>query len=175
MATDFINKDVRHVVCESSYLSATYGTGRIVNLTIDQDIDNGKLLNKGAFLKPEVYQGGIPEKGDEVYLVLNVPLIYENYTTDMQAEHYFYNAANTNLRSYPLFATDIFTVSQDGIKAIDEKPVEGNLVISDGVDIKEVAKGTDVDANGFVGEIIEEVYKSNGLSYRIEVIKNQTV
>ena len=93
----------------------------------------------------------------------------------MQAEHYFYNAANTNLRSYPLFTTDIFTVSQDGIKAIGEKPVEGNLVISDGVDIKEVAKETDVSANGFVGEIIEEVYKSNGLSYRIEVIKNQTV
>lgn len=181
MATKLINYDDIHVVAESSYLGATYGDGRILSMAIEQDIDNGKLLAKGDYLKPEIYKGKVPAKGDKVYLVLNPVTIAETYTTAMQAEKYFYNAASdfaggyvNGLRCYPLQETDVFTVSAKGIKALATEPVVGNYVVSSGVDIAESA--TDASAtNGFVGKIIEKVIKSDGAHYRIEVIQNKTV
>lgn len=178
MATKLINYNDVHVVAESSYLQATYGMGRIISMVVDEDIDNGKLLAKGDYIKPEIYQGVTPTSTSQVYLVLNPATIAENYTSAMQAGKYFYNAASDSengyyngLRCYPLFPNDVFTVSAIGIKAIADAPVVGNYVVADGKNIKEVAK-TSVPTAAFYGRIIEAVTKSDGIHYRIEVVKN---
>ena len=181
MATNLINYKDLHVVAESSYLAATYGDGRILSMAIEQDIDNGKLLAKGEYLKPEIYKGKVPAITDKVYLVLNPPVITESYATAMQAEKYYFNDASdfamgyTNgLRCYPLQENDVFTVSAIGIKALATDPVVGNYVVSDGVDIAESATD-DSATNGFVGKIIEKVTKSDGAHYRIEVVQNKAI
>lgn len=162
----------RHVVCESSYLSATYGNERILNLKTAADIDNGKLAAKGAYISPEIYQMETPAGTSKVYLTLQTPLIYESELKSYQAEYNFYNAKEDIVRCYPLRADDIFTVSVEGIEALTEgqPPVVGNLVVADGHNIKEAAAGTDAKALGFAGRIIEKAANGN---YRIEVIKNQ--
>lgn len=175
MATKLINYNDIHTVCESSYLGATYGDGRILSMEINQDIDNGKLLAKGKYLRPEVYQGVVPTAANAVYLVLNPPLIAEEYTSAMQAEKYYYNEAMQRLRCYPLQPTDVFTVSEIGITKIDDSTelAVGQFVIANGVDLQ--ASATAPDTNGFVGEIIEKVRKHDGFRYRIEVKKNTEV
>ena len=99
----------------------------------------------------------------------------------MQAEKYFFNDASdfamgyTNgLRSYPLNKDDVFTVSAIGIRALADAPVVGNYVVNDGVDIVESATNESA-TNGFVGQIIEKVMKSDGAHYRIEVIQNKEI
>lgn len=175
MATKLINYSDIHTVCESSYLGATYGDGRILSMEINQDIDNGKLLAKGKYLRPEVYQGIVPAAGNAVYLVLNPPLIAEEYTSAMQAEKYYYNEANQTLRCYPLQPTDVFTVNEVGIKPVDDSTAleVGQFVVANGVDLQAAAAAP--TANGFVGEIIEKVRKHDGFRYRIEVVKNSEV
>ena len=149
-------------------------------MVIDQDIDNGKLLVKGEYVTPELYQGLVPTKKDKVFLVLNPPTIAENYTSAMQDPKYFYNAASDSakkyyngLRCYPLNENDVFTVSAIGIKAAaTDVVVNGaNYIVADGIDLKEVTADPKT-TNGFVGKVIEKVTKSNGVSYRIEVIQN---
>lgn len=169
MAFDNIKK---HVVCESSYLSATYGNGRIINMKSSADIDNGKLAAKGTYQNAEYYDMGTPAATSKVYLTLQTPLIYESELKSYQAEYNFYNAKNDLVRCYPLFSDDIFTVTADGITPLASggEPVVGNLVVADGHDLKEAAAGTNIKTIGFAGQIIEKA--ANG-SYRIEVLKNQ--
>lgn len=165
----------KHVVAESSLLKATI-TGGLVNLVdTAADVDNGKLVTKGEYIAPETYKMGTPAAKDKVYLTLQVPLIYENYTSGNQAEYNFYNEKGSVVRCYPLEEGDIFTVSAEGIKALASAPVVKNLVVAEGRDIKEVASGTAITNNGFAGRIIQKVTLSNGVNYRIEVIKNTTV
>ena len=173
MATNFMDFSKKHVIAESSLLKATI-TGRIVNLVLeDADIDNGKLVVKGEYLRPEVYAAVKPTETDKVYLTLQVPLIYEEYTPACQSEYNFFNAKGDVIRCYPLEQDDIFTVSENGIKALGDVPVKGNLVVANGFDITEVAADTDVANVGFAGRIIEKVARSGGNFYQIEVIKNE--
>lgn len=165
----------RHIVAESSLLKATI-TGRLVNLVdTAAHVDNGKLVTKGDYIAPETYKMGTPAVGDKVYLTLQAPLVYENYTSGNQAEYNFYNEKGSIVRCYPLEEDDIFTVSENAITALASAPVLNNLVVSDGRDIKEVAAVTDTATYGFVGRIIQKVTLSSGVNYRIEVIKNTTV
>ena len=118
MATSFINFSTKHAVAESTKLKATQ-IGNIWNIEAKADIDNGTIVKKGAYLRPEVYAedtattfaGKIIEKaanggfrvevtaiGEGEGLVLSVPLIYEEYTTRMQEESNFYNAKGDILR-----------------------------------------------------------------------------
>ena len=112
MATSFIDFSTKHAVAESTKLKATQ-IGNIWNIEAKEDIDNGTIVKKGKYLRPEVYQedtattfaGKIIEKaanggfrvevtaiGEGEGLVLSVPLIYEEYTTKMQEESNFFNA-----------------------------------------------------------------------------------
>lgn len=168
MAFDKINK---HVVAESSLLKATR-TGNIVNLLdTELDVDNGKLVAQGDYISPEVYQMKTPTATDIVYLTLQPPLIYEDYTSLDQNEHNFYNAKGNVVRCYPLEYGDVFTVSENGIIPLGGEVELNNLVIADGRNIKEVDSSTDV-TNAFVGKILDRVVKHNRISYRILVLKN---
>lgn len=162
----------KHVVCESSYLSAAYGCGRIINAKAAADIDNGRLVTKGAYQNAEYYEMGTPTATSKVYLTLQTPLIYESELKSYQAEYNFYNAKDDLVRCYPLFTDDIFTITADGITPLTSggEPVIGNLVVADGHNLKEAAAGTDIKTIGFAGQIIEKAANGN---YRIEVLKNQ--
>ena len=145
MATSFINFDNKHAVAESTNLKATI-VGNIWNIKATDDIDNGCIVKRGAYVAPEYYEeaeatefaGEIIEKaangnyrvlvtaiGDLEGLVLSVPLIYEEYTTRMQEESNFYNAKDDLLRVYQLYVGDVFTVSAE---AFDGTPEVGKTV-----------------------------------------------
>ena len=140
MATSFINFDTKHAVAESTKLKATQ-IGNIWNIEAKEAIDNGRIVKKGKYLRPEVYQedtattfaGKIIEKaangayrvevtaiGNGEGLVLSVPLIYEEYTTKMQEESNFFNAKGDILRVYELYVGDVFTLSADGFDGVPE-------------------------------------------------------
>ena len=149
MATSFINFDTKHAVAESTKLKATQ-IGNIWNIEATEAIDNGRIVKKGKYLRPEVYQedtattfaGKIIEKaangayrvevtaiGEGEGLVLSVPLIYEEYTTKMQEESNFFNAKGDILRVYELYVGDVFTLSADGFDGVPE--VNKTVSVSD--------------------------------------------
>ena len=149
MATSFINFDTKHAVAESTKLKATQ-IGNIWNIEAKEAIDNGRIVKKGKYLRPEVYQedtattfaGKIIEKaangayrvevtaiGEGEGLVLSVPLIYEEYTTKMQEESNFFNAKGDILRVYELYVGDVFTLSADGFDGVPE--VNKTVSVSD--------------------------------------------
>lgn len=136
MAVGFLNFDKKHAVAESSKLKATFGGKHIYNIQISKDLDNGTIVAKGDYIEPEIYaekastgfsgvilgQAGngnylveVVEAGDAV-LLLNVPVIYEEYTTRMQAEYNFYNAKGDVVRGYELAIGDIFALSAEGFE-----------------------------------------------------------
>ena len=149
MATSFIDFSTKHAVAESTKLKATQ-IGNIWNIEAKDAIDNGRIVKKGKYLRPEVYQedtattfaGKIIEKaangayrvevtaiGNGEGLVLSVPLIYEEYTTKMQEESNFFNAKGDILRVYELYVGDVFTLSADGFDGVPE--VNKTVSVSD--------------------------------------------
>ena len=141
MATSFLNFDTKHTVCESTKLKATIA-GHIWNIKMAADADNGIIVGKGDYEAPEYYKeaaasatfaGKIIGKGSagkylvEVTavgagdaLVLQVPLIYETYTTAMQHESNFYNKKDDIVRAYELYVGDVFAISEEGFTGTPE-------------------------------------------------------
>ena len=133
MATNFINF-TKHAVAGSSKLKATVA-GHIYNIVADKNYDNGTLITKGDYVEPETYKAGaaptnfvgkivdvaangnyyveVVTSGDAL-LILSDPLIYEDYTSQMQAESNFFNAKGDVMRAYELYAGDIFELSAEG-------------------------------------------------------------
>lgn len=133
--TKFISNLIKHAVAGSSKLKATTA-GHIYNILIEKDLDNGSIVAKGDYVKPEVYKakdsagfaGIVLDKAangnwyvevvtpGDALLLLNVPMIYEEYTTALQHESNFYNAAGDIVRAYELYEGDIFEISAEGIE-----------------------------------------------------------
>lgn len=130
----------KHAVCGSSKLKATTA-GHIYNIKIEQDLDNGSVVAKGDYVAPEYYKAKdstgfagvildkaangnwyieVTDPGDAL-LLLQVPMIYEEYTTRMQHESNFYNASGDIVRAYELYEGDIFELSAEGFNGTPEK------------------------------------------------------
>lgn len=142
--TKFVKEAEKHAVAGSSKLKATIA-GHIFNIQIEEDLDNGSIVAKGDYVKPEVYKAKdstgfsgvivdkaangnwyveVVEPGDGL-LVLQVPMIYEEFTTAMKHESNFYNEAGDVVRSYELYKDDIFELSTEGF---DGEPDKGATV-----------------------------------------------
>ena len=140
MATNFLDFSKKHAVCGSSKLKATTA-GHIYNILIEEDLDNGSVVAKGDYVKPEVYKAKdstgfagkivdvasngnfyveVENPGDAV-LLLQVPMIHEEYTTAMQHESNFYNANGDIVRGYELHKGDIFELSKEGFEGDPQK------------------------------------------------------
>lgn len=140
MATNFLNFSKKHAVCGSSKLKATTA-GHIYNIKIEQDLDNGSVVAKGDYVAPEYYKAKdstgfagmildkaangnwyveVTDPGDAL-LLLQVPMIYEEYTTRMTYESNFYNASGDIVRAYELYKGDIFELSAEGFNGTPEK------------------------------------------------------
>lgn len=143
MATNFLNFS-RHAVAGSSLLKATTA-GRIFNIKIEEDLDNGSIVAKGDYVAPEYYKAKdstgfagvvldkaangnwyveVTDPGDAL-LLLQVPMIYEEYTTRMTYESNFYNASGDIVRAYELYKGDIFELSAEGFTG---NPVKGKTL-----------------------------------------------
>ena len=155
-------KGTAHVVAESSRLQATTA-GHIYDLEMIEDTDNGSIVAVGAVsdLGVQVFKAKEYAVGDKPCLVLTPPLAY-NGKKAWSDEKYFYNAKGDVARAYELYVGDIYTLSANaftGTPAVG-KFVDATHTIAD-----------EAGATGFVGEIIEEVVYTNGMSYRIIVRK----
>lgn len=132
MAYNFFNF-VKHAVAGSTRLTAT-NTGEIYNIRAAEDIDNGAIVGKGAYVRPHFYEEAaagdfegviLSQAGNgnwyvevksavDCYLVLSVPELYADYTKEMSHESNFYNAKGDLMRCYQLFVNDVFEVSAEG-------------------------------------------------------------
>lgn len=142
--TNFMDFSNKHAVAGSSKLKATK-SGHIYNIQLSTDLDNGSIVAKGDYVAPEYYKdkdstgfaGVIIEKAangnwyvevtdpGDALLVLQVPVIYEEYTTACQHESNFYNKANDIVRCYELYKGDIFELSAEGFSG---EPTKGATV-----------------------------------------------
>lgn len=142
MATSFIDFSTKHSVVESTKLAATTGGAHIYSIKVSADVDNGAIVGLGEYQAPEYYAeasasstfaGKIIEKAaNGSYrvqvtkceptdcILIQVPLIYEEYTTRMQDESNFYNAKNDIVRAYSLIIGDVFTISTEGFDGTPE-------------------------------------------------------
>ena len=95
----------KHAVAGSSKLKATIA-GHIYNIQIEEDLDNGSIVAKGDYIKPETYKakdstgfaGVVLDKAangnwyvevktpGDALLLLQVPMLYEEYTTALKHE-----------------------------------------------------------------------------------------
>lgn len=143
MAQGFINFSTKHAVAGSTRLAATKGVGAHgpIDLQISKDLDNGTIIGKGALVAGEVYAmasptsfaGKIIDKAangnwyvevtsaSNAYLVLQVPVTYYDYTNQMRQESTFYNENGDIVRAYPLFAGDVFELSDEGFDGTPAK------------------------------------------------------
>lgn len=169
----------RHIIAESSKLKATIA-GHIFSVQADAQIDNGRLVALGDYLGDEYYAMATPKATDAVVLTLQVPLIYQEYTSLDGAEYNFTNAKGDIVRCYELVKGDIFTVTAgDGTAkyatafgAFDKAPAVGKYVTVDATatrGMKIATSAPDKATNGFIGKIV--AVASNG-GYRVEVIQN---
>lgn len=150
--TKFLEAAEKHAVAGSSKLKATT-CGHIFNILIEEDLDNGAIVAKGDYVKGETYKAKdstgfagvildkaangnwyveVTEPGDAL-LVLQVPVIYEEYTTAMQHESNFYNLAGDIVRSYELVKGDIFELSAEGFNGT---PAKGSTVTVEDKQVK---------------------------------------
>ena len=150
MAQSVINYSTKHAVAGSTRLVATTATGGhgLVSIKISKDLDNGCIIGKGALVAGEVYAmasstafaGKIIDKAangnwyvevtsaTNAYLVLSVPETPYDFTKAMADESTFYNAKDSIVRAYPLFAGDVFELSAEGF---DGTPSKGATVAVD--------------------------------------------
>ena len=145
---------VKHAVAGSSKLKATTA-GHIYSVRVgSKDLDNGTVIGLGVYESPEVYkEAAAPTtfeavvedvaangnyyvrvtKPEGALLVLTVPMNYENYTTKMAHESYFYNEAGEIARAYELYKNDVFELSAEGFTGEFAK---GDTVVVDAVSKK---------------------------------------
>lgn len=148
MATSFLNFDKKYAVAGSSKLKATTA-GHIFNILVaDEVLENGTIIGKGDYVKPEVYNQAAAPAGfagkviemaangnyyvevtepADALLVLQVPMIYEEYTTRMQHESNFFNVKDDVVRAYELHKHDIFELSKEGFN--------GEIAVGDAVSV----------------------------------------
>lgn len=149
MSTSMITY-TKHAVAGSTRLAATIATGGdgIIDIKLTADRDNGVIVGKGDYSSAHYYAEGaattftgkIIDKAANgnfyvevatavnAYLVLQVPVIYEQYNTKMQEESNFYNASGSIVRAYKLVPGDVFELSAEGFVGT---PAKGSSVSVD--------------------------------------------
>lgn len=168
---------------ESSALRATNWGGHTLSAIDETNIlENGMLIKLGADVDVENRLAETPAESDEVYLVLDVILPYDESTTVGQAEYFHYpHEIGEPTRIYELFENDRFAIADYMVTApvagADKPCVVGNYLVTDGArKYKEVAAdGFDASQYAFAAVIQEITYKSNLTLYRLRVVKNRAV
>lgn len=144
-----------HVCFPTKVLSER--VGRVLNMVISEDTDNGTVCGKGAYVSfdqykvanvPTAFEGEILEKAADgnwyvevkkidpnapAILIYEVPEIAENYNTKFTSVANFFNAASLErtktVRGFVLGVTDVYELSED---AFEGTPVAGKKVTING-------------------------------------------
>lgn len=144
--------DQHHVCFPTKVLSDK--VGRVLNMVIDKDTDNGTVCGKGAYVSfdqykvadaPAGFEGVITEQAADgnwyvevtkvdvnnpAILIYEVPEIAANYNKEFTKTSNFYNAASATrtrtVRGLVLTVTDVYELSAD---AFDGTPQAGAKVI----------------------------------------------
>ena len=144
-----------HVCFPTKVLSER--VGRVLNMVIESDTDNGTVVGKGDYVHfdqyktataPVGFEGKILEKAANgnwyvevmkvdinapAILIYEVPEITENYNAKFTAVSNFYNAATSGrtktVRGFVLTTTDVYELSED---AFEGTPQAGKKVTING-------------------------------------------
>lgn len=148
------NLEQHHVCFPTKVLSEH--VGRVLNMVIDKDTDNGTVCGKGDYVSfdqyevadcPTAFEGEILEKAadgtwyvevkkvdpnEPAILIYEVPEIAETYDSRFTDDSNFFNeASSTRTRSvtgFVLNVTDVYALSED---AFDGTPEAGKKVTVD--------------------------------------------
>lgn len=130
--------------------------GHIHSVVYEEGIlQNGFLGVLGGFKDGERELREIKKATDTsapAVLVAHPELRYEQYKMTDNALNKFFVEAGEPARAYELVREDIFSVSIDMIKAIDEKPVKGNVVVLEAGSFKGL-EATNFTNEAFVAQI----------------------
>lgn len=135
-----------HVCFPTKVLSER--VGRVLNMVISEDTDNGTVCGKGAYVSfdqykvadvPTAFEGEILEKAADgnwyvevkkidpnapAILIYEVPEIAENYNTKFTSVANFFNAASPErtktVRGFVLGVTDVYELSEDAFEGTPE-------------------------------------------------------
>lgn len=144
-----------HVCFPTKVLSER--VGRVLNMVISEDTDNGTVCGKGAYVSfdqykvaevPAAFEGEILEQAADgnwyvevkkidpnapAILIYEVPEIAENYNSKFTSIANFFNEASAErtktVRGFVLGVTDVYELSED---AFEGKPEAGKKVTING-------------------------------------------
>lgn len=170
MVNAYLKAVDKHVVAESTNLTATNYGRHIFNVKASEDIDNGKLVNIDAmkYKENEYYTMVEPTTTSRVGLILSVPVGPDERPLAATYEYNFYNGKDEIMRVYELAAGDRFTISANGLTGTI---AVGKLVEADGYGMKVIEDAT-TSTNAFYGEVIEVIKRTGGTFYKVLVRKN---
>lgn len=169
MVNAYLKAVDKHIVAESTNLTATNYGRHIFNVKASEDIDNGKLVNIDAmkYKENEYYTMVEPTATSRVGLILSVPVGPDERPLAATYEYNFYNGKDEIMRVYELATGDKFTISANGLAGT---VAVGKLVEADGYGMKVIEGET--STNAFYGEVIEAIKRTGGTFYKVLVRKN---
>lgn len=169
MVNAFLKAVDKHVVAESTNLSATNYGRHIFNVKASEDIDNGKVvdIDKMKYEKNEYYTMVEPTATSRVGLILSVAIGADEKPLAATYEYNFYNGKDEIMRVYELATGDRFTISANGISGTVKV---GSVIEAEGYNLKAI-EGESSTAT-FNGEVIEEINRTGGKFYKVLVRKN---
>ena len=172
MINAFLQAINKHIVAESTNIQATYDAKHIFNVQASADIDNGRVVNLDdmVWVDNEYFTMVEPTATSRVGLVLSVPIGPDERPKAATYEHNFYNGKDEIMRVYDLLEGDKFTVSANGIDG-GAAVQEGAYVVANGYNLTAQAAKPAATV-GFVGQIVEEIKRTNGTFWKIFVRKN---
>ena len=170
----------KYGVVETSKISASYMGGGHIFSVVDSTnaLENGTIVTLGDPIGTygnEEYGVKTPTKSDEVVLIADVPLIYDQTTTVGQAEYNYVNEAGKSTRAYTLKPRDMYAVADYLIAPVSTKVAAKNLVVFKDRKYQELAAATDTSEYGFVAVIRYTYVRSGVTMVMLEVLKNETV
>ena len=135
-----------HVAFPTKVLSER--VGRVLNMVISEDTDNGTVCGKGAYVSfdqykvaevPSAFEGEILEKAADgnwyvevkkidpnapAILIYEAPIIAENYNSKFTSVANFFNEASPErtktVRGFVLGVTDVYELSEDAFEGTPE-------------------------------------------------------
>lgn len=166
MAQD-MNLDVKHIVAESTnILSTNFGGGHIYSITISEDMDNGLIVCRDAYLGDETWSAKNYVAGEEPLFLLAPPVVPFTQLKGYADEDRFYNKNGDRVRAYTLRAGDRVALSEN---AFDTAPAVGQYVTYDAA-AKQYVVGDAADNSQFCAQVLTKIMRSNLVMYKLQVV-----
>ena len=166
MAQD-MNLKVSHIVAESTnILSTEFGGGHIYSVKIGEDMDNGLLVCKDAYVGDQYWSAKNYVAGEEPIFILNPPVVPFTQLKGYADEDRYYNAKDDVVRGYTLRVGDRVSLSEN---AFDKAPALNQYVTYD-AEAKNYVVGDAIDSTQFCAKVLAKHVRSNLIMYKLQVV-----